>query len=185
MAIITINPRTYSGMLFDLPAYSDIQSGQQTILGVTFLFHAYYHFPHLKKACTICDGRQTRVLDDGNGGASGIFEHQGHSVMLSMQQYAKWQRGNGGFVDGVGYGIFATWFHLCKSRLLQSGTILEVHGQRMIPRVVVICFGQTGLGYGGVGLIRHHIVRLVGVDEATKQQINTGSKKARHATALF
>jgi hypothetical protein len=44
---------------------------------------------------------------------------------------------------------------------------------------VVICLGRTGLGYGGVGLIRHCVLRLVGVGE------DTGSMKARHAAALF
>eukprot|EP00978_Attheya_sp_CCMP212_P046784 scaffold411324_cov24-Attheya_sp.AAC.1 len=53
---------------------------------------------------------------------------------------------------------FLRGFHLCKSRLLQSGTILEVHGRRMIPRVVDICFGRIELGYGGFGLMRHRVV---------------------------
>eukprot|EP00978_Attheya_sp_CCMP212_P025512 scaffold82182_cov44-Attheya_sp.AAC.5 len=61
------------------------------------------------------------------------------------------------------YGMFATWVPLVQ-------IVTAFHdGRRMIPRVVVICFGLTGLGYGGVGLIRHHIMRLVGVGEATNQ----------------
>eukprot|EP00978_Attheya_sp_CCMP212_P017759 scaffold47820_cov63-Attheya_sp.AAC.1 len=48
-------------------------------------------FKH-KKACTIDDRRQTRVLDDENAGAtSARFERQGHSAMTTIQQYAKWQ----------------------------------------------------------------------------------------------
>ena len=44
-------------------------------------------FKH-KKARTIHDGRQIRVFDDGNGGASGSFEAQRHSWMNLTQQYA-------------------------------------------------------------------------------------------------
>jgi hypothetical protein len=48
-------------------------------------------FKH-KKACTIHNRRQTRVLDHENAGASGIYEGQGHSVVIiTTQQYAKWQ----------------------------------------------------------------------------------------------
>jgi hypothetical protein len=87
--------------------------------------------------------------------------------------------GNGFFVDVVGYGMLSTWVtYFCKLRLLLSGRILEVQGRIMIPKVVVICFGQTGIGYGGVGLIRHHVGRLVGTIE------HTGSMKAIHAVAL-
>eukprot|EP00978_Attheya_sp_CCMP212_P024703 scaffold78085_cov57-Attheya_sp.AAC.1 len=45
-------------------------------------------FKHKKARTIIRDGRQTRVLNDGNGGASGIFERQGRSAMLSTQPYA-------------------------------------------------------------------------------------------------
>jgi hypothetical protein len=44
-----------------------------------------------KKARTIRDGRQTRVPDDENGGASGRFEAQLHSSMYLTQQYSRWQ----------------------------------------------------------------------------------------------
>eukprot|EP00978_Attheya_sp_CCMP212_P014090 scaffold35745_cov35-Attheya_sp.AAC.3 len=64
------------------------------------------------KVRTICDRRQARVLDDGNGGASGIFERQGHSVMLSTQQYAKWH---------VGYGMFAMWVPLVQIKTASIG----------------------------------------------------------------
>ena len=40
-------------------------------------------------------------------------------------------------------------------------------------------FGQAGIEYGGVGLIRHHVGRLVGIVE------HTGCMKARHAAAFF
>ena len=49
----------------------------------------------------------------------------------------------------------------------------------MIPKVVVIRFERTGIGYGGVGLIRHDVGRLVGIVK------HTGSMKARHAAAFF
>ena len=74
---------------------------------------------------------------------------------------------------------FLRGLYFCKSRLLPSGTILEVKGRVMIPKVVVVCFERTGIGYGGVGLIRHHVGRLVGIVE------HTGSMKARHAAAFF
>ena len=38
----------------------------------------------------------------------------------------------------------------------------------MIPKVVVIRFERTGIGYGGVGLIRHHVGRLVGIVKHTR-----------------
>jgi hypothetical protein len=38
----------------------------------------------------------------------------------------------------------------------------------MIPNVVVICFRQIGIGYGGVGLIMHHVGKLVGMVEYTR-----------------
>jgi hypothetical protein len=56
---------------------------------------------------------------------------------------------------------------------------LEVQGQIMIPKVVIITFEQTGIRYGEVGLIRHHVGRLMGIVE------HTGSMKARHAAAAF
>jgi hypothetical protein len=48
-----------------------------------------------------------------------------------------------------------------------------------VARVVVISFGQTGLRNGGFGLIRHGVVRLVGIGK------DTGRMKARHAATLF
>eukprot|EP00978_Attheya_sp_CCMP212_P041430 scaffold237553_cov33-Attheya_sp.AAC.1 len=63
---------------------------------------------------------------------------------------------------------FLHGFHSCKSRLLRSGAILEVHGRIMIPSVVVICFGRIGLGYGWVGLIRHRVVRHGGRRRSNK-----------------
>jgi hypothetical protein len=49
----------------------------------------------------------------------------------------------------------------------------------MIPKVVVIGFERTGIGYGGVGLIRHDVGRLVCIVK------HTGSMKARHAAAFL
>eukprot|EP00978_Attheya_sp_CCMP212_P041166 scaffold232585_cov77-Attheya_sp.AAC.3 len=61
-------------------------------------------FKH-KKVRTICNRSQTIVLDDENAGASGRFECQGHSAMITMQQYAKWH---------IGYGMFSTWVPLVQ-----------------------------------------------------------------------
>eukprot|EP00978_Attheya_sp_CCMP212_P015987 scaffold41547_cov64-Attheya_sp.AAC.1 len=52
--------------------------------------HVWQDFFKHKKARTICDRRQTRVLDDENAGASRSFECQGHSAMIITLQYAKW-----------------------------------------------------------------------------------------------
>eukprot|EP00978_Attheya_sp_CCMP212_P021631 scaffold63462_cov71-Attheya_sp.AAC.5 len=65
--------------------------------------------------------RQTRVLNDETAGASGSFECQGHSAMLITQQYAKWQSGNGGLVNGVGYGMVSTWVPLAQIETASIG----------------------------------------------------------------
>eukprot|EP00978_Attheya_sp_CCMP212_P029089 scaffold102200_cov63-Attheya_sp.AAC.1 len=62
--------------------------------------------------------------------------------------------------------MVSTWVPLVQ---IETASIGEVHGRIMIPRMVVLCFGRIGLGYGGVGLIRQYVVRLVGVGEATNQ----------------
>ena len=74
---------------------------------------------------------------------------------------------------------FLRGLYFCKSRLLPLEKILEVKGRIMIPKVVVVCFEQKGKGGGRVGLIRHHVGRLVGIVD------QTGSMKARHAAAFF
>eukprot|EP00978_Attheya_sp_CCMP212_P031761 scaffold121232_cov60-Attheya_sp.AAC.1 len=104
-------------------------------------------FSNTRKRAQIRDGRQPRVIDDGNGSASRIFECQGHSAMLSTQQYhAKWD-----FVDGVGYGMFATWVPLLQIETASNGDDSE------------------GRGYGGVGLIRHRVrCEVVGHRQSNK-----------------
>eukprot|EP00978_Attheya_sp_CCMP212_P030509 scaffold112382_cov24-Attheya_sp.AAC.1 len=72
--------------------------------------------------------------------------------------------------------MVSTWVPLVQ---IETATILEVHGRRMIPRVVDICFGRIGLEYGGFGLMRHRVVRLVGVNESTNQLRKQESKTCR------
>eukprot|EP00978_Attheya_sp_CCMP212_P016483 scaffold43228_cov71-Attheya_sp.AAC.1 len=69
-------------------------------------------FKH-EKVGTIHDRRQTRVLDNENAGTGGRFEHQGHSAMSTMQQYAKWQQ--------LYSSMFSMWVPLVQIKTASIG----------------------------------------------------------------
>ena len=76
--------------------------------------------------------------------------------------------------------MVSTWVPLMQIETASIGDDSGGSRSKNDPsRVVVICFGRTGLGYGGVGLIRHRVVRLVGVGEATNQHRKRESKTCR------